>query len=48
MDSLVKAAHYHRNAHKNAYNYNVQFNDLVQDYEDAKSASPIVINSPST
>ena len=48
MDSLVKAAHYHRNAHKDAYNYNVQFNDLVQDYEDAKNASPIVINSPST
>lgn len=48
MDSLVKAAHYHRNAHKDAYNYNVQFNDLVQDYEDAKNASPIIINSPST
>lgn len=48
MDSLVKAAHYHRNAHKDAYNYNVQLNDLVQDYEDAKNASPIVINSPST
>lgn len=48
MDSLVKAAHYHRNAHKDAYNYNVQFDDLVQDYEDAKNASPIIINSPST
>lgn len=48
MDSLVKAAHYHRNAHKDAYNYNVQLNDLVQDYEDAKNASPIIINSPST
>ena len=48
MDSLVKAAHYHRNAHKDAYNYNVQLNDLVQDYEDAKNASPIVINSHST
>lgn len=48
MDSLVKAAYYHRNAHKDAYNYNVQFNDLVQDYEDAKNASPIIINSPST
>lgn len=48
MDSLVKAAHYHRNAHKDAYNYNVQLNDLVQDYEDTKNASPIVINSPST
>lgn len=48
MDSLVKAAHYHRNAHKDDYNYNVQFNDLVQDYEDTKNASPIIINSPST
>lgn len=48
MDSLIKAAHYHRNAHKDAYNYNVQLNDLVQDYEDAKNASPIIINSPST
>ena len=48
MDSLVKAAYYHRNAHKDAYNYNVQFNDLVQDYEDAKNDSPIIINSPST
>lgn len=48
MDSLVKAAHYHRNAHKDAYNYNVQLNDLEQDYEDAKNTSPIVINSPST
>ena len=48
MDSLVKAAHYHRNAHKDSYNYNVQLNDLEQDYEDAKNTSPIVINSPST
>lgn len=48
MDSLVKAAYYHRNAHKDAYNYNVQLNDLEQDYEDAKNASPIIINSPST
>lgn len=48
MDSLVKAAYYHRNAHKGAYNYNVQLNDLEQDYEDAKNASPIIINSPST
>ena len=48
MDSLVKAAYYHKNAHKDAYNYNVQLNDLEQDYEDAKNASPIIINSPST
>ena len=48
MDSLVKAAHYHKNAHKDAYNYNVKFDDLIQDYEDAKNASPIIINSPST
>lgn len=48
MDSLVKAAYYHRNAHKDAYNYNVQLNDLEQDYEDTKNASPIIINSPST
>lgn len=48
MDSLVRAAHYHRINHKDAYNYNVQFNDLVQDYEDIKNTSPIIINSPST
>lgn len=48
MDSLVKAAHYHRINNKDAYNYNVKFDDLVQDYEDAKNASPIIINSPST
>lgn len=48
MDSLVKAAYYHRNTHKDAYNYNVKFDDIVQDYEDAKNTSPIIINSPST
>lgn len=48
MDSLVKAAHYHRINHKDAYNYNIKFDDLVQDYEDTKNASPIIINSPST
>ena len=48
MNSLVKAARNHKNAHKDAYNYNVQLNDLEQDYEDAKNASPIIINSPST
>lgn len=48
MNSLVRAARNHKNAHKDAYNYNVQLNDLEQDYEDAKNASPIIINSPST
>lgn len=48
MNSLVRAARNHRNAHKDAYNYNVQLNDLEQDYEDAKNASPIIINTPST
>lgn len=48
MDSLVKAAHYHRINHKDAYNYNVKLDDLVQDHEDTKNASPIIINSPST
>lgn len=47
MNSLVKAARNHKNAHKDAYNYNVQLNDIEQDYEDAKNASPIIINSPS-
>lgn len=47
MNSLVKAARNHKNAHKDAYNYNVQLNDIKQDYEDAKNASPIIINSPS-
>lgn len=36
MDSLVKAAHYHRINHKDAYNHNVKFDDLVQDYEDTE------------
>ena len=31
-----------------AYNYNGKFDDIVQDYEDAKNASPIIINSQST
>lgn len=48
MNSLVRSARNHKNAHKDAYNYNVQLNDLEQDYEDAKNASPIIINSPST
>ena len=48
MNSLVRVARNHRNAHKDAYNYNVQLNDLEQDYEDAKNASPIIINTPST
>lgn len=47
MNSLVKAARNHKNAHKDAYNYNVQLNDIEQDYEYAKNASPIIINSPS-
>lgn len=48
MNSLVRAARNHRNSHKDAYNYNVQLNDLEQDYEDVKNASPIIINTPST
>lgn len=48
MNSLVKAAYYHKNAHKDAYNYKVNLDDLTQDYEDARNASPIIINSPST
>ena len=48
MNSLVRAARNHKNAHKGAYNYNVQLNDIEQDYEDAKNASPIIINTPST
>lgn len=48
MNSLVRVARNHRNAHKDAYNYNVQPNDLEQDYEDAKNASPIIIGTPST
>ena len=48
MKSLVRAARNHRNAHKGVYNYKVQLNDPEQDYEDAKNASPIIINPPST
>ena len=47
MDSLVKAAYNHRIRHKDAYNYNVSLKDLIQDYEDAKNSSPIVLNSMS-
>ena len=28
MNSLVRAARNHKNAHKGAYNYNVQLNDI--------------------
>lgn len=48
MNSLIRAARNHRNAHKDAYNYNVKLVDILQDYEDTKNTSPIVINSPST
>ena len=47
MDSLVKAAYNHRIRHRDAYNYNVSLKDLVQDYEDVKNSSPIVLNSMS-
>ena len=47
MDSLVKAAYNHRIRHKDAYNYNVSLKDLVQDYDDVKKSSPIVLNSMS-
>ena len=47
MDSLVKAAYNHRVRHRDAYNYNVSLKDLIQDYEDVKNSSPIVLNSMS-
>ena len=47
MDSLVKAAYNHRVRHRDAYNYNVSLKDLVQDYDDVKNSSPIVLNSMS-
>lgn len=47
MDSLVKAAYNHRIRHRDAYNYNVSLKDLVQDYDDVKNSSPIVLNSMS-
>ena len=47
MQSVVKASLIHRKNHKDDYNYNVKLGDIVQDYEDARNASPIVINSPS-
>lgn len=47
MNSVVKAAYIHRRNNKDKYNYNVQFNDVVQDYDNAINASPIIINSPS-
>lgn len=37
MDSLAKAAFNHRYRNPNMYNYNVKFNDVVQDYNDAKN-----------
>ena len=47
MDSLVKAAYNHRIRHRDAYNYNVSLKDLIQDYQDVKNSSPIVLNSMS-
>ena len=48
MKSVVKASAAHRLNNKDKYNYNVKLDDVIQDYEDAKNASPIIINSPST
>ena len=48
MKSVVRASAAHRLNNKDKYNYNVKLGDVIQDYEDAKNASPIVINSPST
>lgn len=48
MQSVVKAAYAHRKNNKDSYNYNVKLNDVIQDYDDARNASPIMINSPST
>ena len=48
MQSVTRAAALHRANHKKDYDYNVKLQDLIDDYEDAKAASPIVINSPST
>ena len=47
MKSVVKASAAHRLNNKDKYNYNVKLDDVIQDYEDAKNASPIIINSPS-
>lgn len=48
MQSVVKAAYAHRKNNKDSYNYNVKLNDVIQDYDDTRNASPIIINSPST
>lgn len=48
MKSVVKASAAHRLNNRDKYNYNVKLDDVIQDYEDAKNASPIIINSPST
>lgn len=48
MKSVVSASAAHRLNNKDKYNYNVKLGDVIQDYEDTKSASPIIINSPST
>lgn len=48
MQSVVKAAYAHRKNNKDSYNYNVKLNDIIQDYDDTRNASPIIINSPST
>lgn len=48
MKSVVKASLIHRKNHKGDYNYNVKLTDLIDDYEDAKAQSPIMLNSLST
>lgn len=48
MNSVVKASMIHRMNHKDDYNYNVKLGDVIQDYDDTRNASPIIINSPST
>lgn len=47
MNSLYNVAKAHRKANPNMYNYQVQLNDVVQDFDDARNASPIIQNTPS-
>lgn len=47
MKSLAKAAYWHRKNRPEMYNYDVKFNDLVQDYDDALNSSPVMQGLPS-
>lgn len=47
MNTLAKAAFNHRKKNPDMYNYNVQYSDLLKDFDEVRNASPIIQSTPS-